>query len=207
MARARRGRGSVIRAFHGTPHDFGAFDPARAADGHAQEGAVFYFTTSAPDAAGYAGEGGRVLVVELDVGREPPARGPVTAAHRRDAEALVRRAPDLANTLTNWDENPARAMAAATRAALSAETPKGVFESVCYEFFRGNPAAFSMGMSDLGYGGTVLERAPDADGAPVRRVLMYDPAKIRVVDVLPKAVAAAARKAPRQEGASAPGFR
>jgi len=41
------GRG-LIRAYHGTPHQFDVFNPEHAADEHAQEGAGFYFTTHLP---------------------------------------------------------------------------------------------------------------------------------------------------------------
>jgi hypothetical protein len=171
------GRG-LIRAYHGTPHQFDAFDPEHAADGHAQEGAGFYFTTHLPDAETYATEKGRVLVVDLDVSRELAVRGKVNPKH---VETLMRQAPDLEDTLTNWDENPDRAFRMALSAMLKGDGPKACFENVWYDFYRDAPADYLRNVAALGYGGTLIPKALP-DGGQFFHIVMYDVAKVHVIE-------------------------
>lgn len=172
------GAGITGRFYHGAKVAFDAFDPARAADGHAQEGCGFYFTSDRDDAIHYAGSTGYLLTVELRIDRQLPLTG---RARRQDVEALMRASPELDSTLENWDENPSRAFAAALNGMMSRGTPKEVFEQVWWDFYRSHPAEFLAEVSRLGYDGTVFPRSALRDGTPVQHVVMYNVEKIKIV--------------------------
>lgn len=163
--------------YHGTPFDFTTFDPKRAADGHAQEGCGFYFTSSREDALRYA-SGGFLFTVDLLIDRELALKG---KAKRSEVEKLMRSAPNLEDTLMNWDEDPNRAFQAALTNMMSATSPKECFEQVWWDFYRSATEEYLHNVSALGYGGTIIPKAPDSDGTPVFHVVMYNAHKIKII--------------------------
>lgn len=86
--------------FHGTPHDFEAFDPATLGKGTDQLGSGFYFTSEEATASGYA-QGGFVLVAELAMDNPMPPEARFT---RSQIEAMLRAAPSFLETIENWGE-------------------------------------------------------------------------------------------------------
>lgn len=90
----------VTRWFHGTPHDFEAFDPATLGKGTDQLGSGFYFTSEESTANGYA-EGGFLLVAEIAMKRPMPADARFS---RAQIEAILRAAPAFQDVIQNWGE-------------------------------------------------------------------------------------------------------
>jgi hypothetical protein len=162
--------------YHGTTKQFDVFDPNRAADGFTKEGCGFYFTTDRQDARGYAFPKGRLLTCELQINRLVPLKGRIK---QQEVETIIKAAPDLDDTLTNWDENPRIAFRNAVRSMIEcSDSPKEVFEQIWYDFYRKNPADFLTQMVRLGYDGCVI---PRVDG--VSHVVMYNVAKIKIVGI------------------------
>lgn len=168
----------LIRAYHGTKTKFTAFDPNRAADGHAQEGCGFYFTTSERDARRYVGADGHVLVCDLDVHKVLP---PQRWFPSDELRILMRGAPDLDETLLNWDEDPVRAFTMAMRSMAQGEGAMACLQNVWYDFYRDHPAAFLTNVAKLGYGGSLIPRE-DENGESIVHIVMYDVNKIRIVE-------------------------
>ena len=119
-----------------------------------------------------------MLVVDLDLQRELPLVG---RANPKEVERLMRQAPDLEDSLMNWDEDPERAFKAALAAMLKQTGPKAVFESVWYDFYRDDPAAYLRNVAALGYGGSLIPRE-DENGESIVHIVMYDVNKIRIVE-------------------------
>ena len=62
-------------------------------------------------------------------------------------------APDLADTLTNWDERPDRALRMSLDAICSQENAKEAFESVWFDFYHDHADQYLTNMVKLGYTG------------------------------------------------------
>jgi len=88
----------------------------------------------------------------------------------------MQQAPDLADTLTNWAEDPKEAFQNAFQAMMQQDNPHQAFMSVWYDFYRGHEAAYLTNMTKLGYDGVVI---PQHDG--VVHVVMFSPEKIHKI--------------------------
>jgi hypothetical protein len=146
--------------FHGAKVRFGRFDPSKAADGHAQEGCGFYFTSERSDAWTHAAPGGAILSARLRIDRLLPSAGRVSVTEVR---RLVKASPVLNDLLINWDEDPDRAFDMAVHSMMSSGTgPKAVFDQIWYDFYRDHPAAYLTAVTGLGYDGAVISRPGNA---------------------------------------------
>jgi hypothetical protein len=144
-----------IIAYHGTPFNFESFDYSTVGAGDDQEGPGFYFTTSRNDALKYALKSQsvpapRILKVSLTLGKLVLDKGKTP---RKQVEQLIDWAPDLEDTLTNWDEEPGLAKIKAINAMLAYSSPRLVFQSIWADFYRKDPAGYLSSMRALGYTG------------------------------------------------------
>ena len=150
--------------YHGTPHDFEWFDLNAIGSGNDTEGPGIYFSTDLTDARSYAFPNGYVWTVRLHLRGLLPLSGPV---NRRQAEQMLREAPDLVDDLTNWDENPKKAFQIALNGMLSQGSPKEVFEQIWYDFYRRKPALWLEKLVKFGYDGFIVGRSGQTKHAVV----------------------------------------
>jgi hypothetical protein len=164
--------------FHGAKVRFGRFDPSKAADGHAQEGCGFYFTSERSDAWTHAAPGGAILSARLRIDRLLPSAGRVSVTEVR---RLVKASPVLNDLLINWDEDPDRAFDMAVHSMMSSGTgPKAVFDQIWYDFYRDHPAAYLTAVTGLGYDGAVIPRP-----GGITHVVMFNLDKIEIIEATP----------------------
>ena len=173
--------------YHGRTSQSTAFDPAHTGDRWAnnQDGPGFYFTSDPRDARTYAYPSGVVLQARLDPRKLVPHAGRVPAGQ---VDRLLRQAPDLADVLTNWDEDPRVAYRKLLAVATRQPTPWEAFLTAWGEAYRraGDNAAWMAGMVALGYDGVVSPSSwgVGEDGQPVQHVVVFNPERIRDVEVI-----------------------
>ena len=151
--------------YHGTPHEFDAFDGKHLGKGNDQLGSGFYFTDKLDTANGYAhtsdGAGGRVLVVDLFLVQplEMDAR-----FSEYEIEAMLRSSPDFNSMLANWGEvgfepEPvvvARAVSAYRELNESSNDALDVLNTISNDFWSGCEAEFLLSVRKItGYDGVV----------------------------------------------------
>lgn len=155
--------------FHGSPKQFNQFSYTYVGQGNDQEGPGFYFTDKEVNAQHY----GKVYKANLTLNKTVPLKGRI---NRREIKQMMRWAPDLEDTLTNWAENPNIAFQKAFDVIVNQNNPHQAFMSVWYDFYRGNEALYLQNMTKLGYDGVII---PQPDGS--NHVVMFSPDKIQIV--------------------------
>ena len=158
--------------WHGSPKSFDRFEYTflGTGRGHDQHGPGFYFTSKESDAKNY---GGNLIKANLTLNKTVPLRGRPKV---KEIRWLMQQAPDLADTLTNWNEDPRQAFQDALAAMLNQENPHQAFQQVWYDFYRGHEAEYLKNMTTLGYDGVVIPGAND-----ITHVVMFSPDKIEVI--------------------------
>lgn len=139
--------------FHGTPHDFETFDPARLGKGNDQLGSGFYFTDREDTAYGYAA-GGFVLVAELAI--SSPLL-PETRFTRRQIEEMLRASPDFGDLICNWGEVDFEGEGVVVRRAVDSyaainegcDDALQVLNAISNDLWNGQEAAFLAAVRDL----------------------------------------------------------
>lgn len=164
--------------YHGTTHRFDRFDPEFTGRGNDQEGPGFYFSSREEDARAYAYPSGRVLTVRLNFRNTLPPKGGITPKVKQQALQLLKAAPDLEDTLSDWGEDPNKALQQAYKLILDRDDALDVFTQIWYDFYRNSGPAWVRGMVSLGYDGVVIPRTADTVHAVV-----YNPDIIEVVNV------------------------
>ena len=160
--------------YHGSarPRINWSMESAGREDATDQEGPGIYFTTDLSDARSY-GEHISEVKLNLNKNRTVPLRGKLNETWVR---VTVKKAPDLADTLTNWDENPRRAFEVAIQNLLEYnEGPHDLLQTIYSDFFKGHPQEFfkAIGRS---FDGVVL---PRSNG--VLHAVIYNPAVIQTI--------------------------
>ena len=167
--------------YHGSPVKIDRFDLAHVGKGNDEDGPGFYFTGSLSDALKYAYPTGYVHEVQLRLNKTLPRRGrPET--YRNGLRWLLRHAPDLSDTLMNWDENPAVALEKLYDSVVSAETPAEAYLNVWGEAYRGEEATFCRTMAKRGWDGLLVD--PATRGG-IQHVVVFNPDAIRSVRAIP----------------------
>jgi len=139
-----------------------------------QEGPGLYFTTDINEARGY-GEYVSEVKLNLLKSRTVPLKGRLDTQRVR---LLIRKAPDLADTLTNWDEDPRRAFETAVNQLIeSSDGVHDLLQSIYADFYRGYPREFFKAI--WMYDGVVVPRAKGSLHA-----IIYNPAIIKTVRML-----------------------
>lgn len=140
--------------------------------GYNQEGPGFYFTSDESDAKIY---GHNLFHAKIHLNKPVPLKG---KPKRREIEVMIKNAPDLEDTLTNWDENPNLAFRKAVAAISDQPNPHQAFQSVWYDFYRGHEQDYLKNMVGLlGYDGVVV---PRANG--IQHIIVFDPSLIQRVN-------------------------
>jgi len=149
--------------------------------GHDQEGPGIYFTSLAENARRY---GKHFHEVRLDLRRTIPAKGQVSPLTVR---SLIQASPECQGCLEDWGEDPGQALRAAVKCILDANqgNPQQVFQSIWYDFYRGNPKAYLQEMVKLGYDGVVVdvdaeERAKKGE-EPIQHAIVFNVEAIRML--------------------------
>ncbi len=160
--------------WHGSPKRFERFvyEFLGTGRGYDQEGPGFYLTSERSDAANY---GGHLYQVRASAGHLLPLQGEVGA---RWVRWMLQQAPNLRDTLSNWHENRSMALHNALHAMLNHDSPHEVFQSVWYDFYRGNEAQYLKNMVLIGYDGVLLERK---DG--IRHPVVFSPDALTIEQV------------------------
>jgi hypothetical protein len=155
--------------------------------GHDQNGPGIYFTSSLKDARQYAYPNGYVYQVTLTPKKFMPTSG---SANKISGvvKTLINKAPDLADTLTNWDENPTKAKWALINGALKSgeDNPNEAVQQVWYDCYRYHGTEWMQELVKLGYDGVMVDPAQFA----AQHVVVWNPKIIHVVKEMPYAEAA-----------------
>lgn len=169
--------------YHGSLGKIEKFDVSKLGSGrgHDQDGPGFYFTDDVTDARRYASPNGFVHTATVTLRKAVPDKGKAKSA---EVLQLINAAPDLADTLTNWDENPAAAKRNALAAMLNQENPQQTFQSVWYDFYKGHEADYVRNMVKLGYDGLLVDRARNGG---TLHVVVFNPDVVKFTDTKPLA--------------------
>ncbi len=159
--------------YHGRSVDSEKFDLDHVGKEEAkdQEGPGFYFTADKKEAARYAYPAGVILTVKLTPRKLVSNTEP---APLQDVKHLIGKAPDKEATLTNWDENSAKALKIATKAMI-ADTAKQTFENIWFDFYRYEPRKYLDTLIHLGYDGHYAERQS-------QHIIIYNPNVIKILN-------------------------
>lgn len=162
--------------YHGSPINLTgtnrpSYDFLGSGRGYDQEGPGFYFTSDESDARNY---GKHILRAHLTLNRLVRLKGRILDGQIRK---MLDNAPDLADTLTNWDENPRVAYRNAMEAIKRYDSPHQAFQTIWYDFYRGHEAQYLTNMVKLlGFDGVVIPR-----GEGIEHAVVFDPSKIQII--------------------------
>lgn len=138
--------------YHGTKHDFITFDPDKADEGYSLKGPGFYLTSNKNEAEGY----GNILMTFKVKPKKILTRR--SRLSRDNIIDLIKSAPNLEETLANWDENPSIAFHEAIKSVFSyISNPLEMFETIWYDFYKNNHMELLKNMTNLGYSGSLHE--------------------------------------------------
>jgi len=155
--------------YHGSPKEFDAFSLDFVGDGLDQHGPGFYFTSSYDNAFMY----GNVKKYIVTIDKEPKLKGGI---NREEIKKLMKWAPDLEDSLTNWAENPKIAFDKAFNAMINTDSQYNAFLNVWYDFYRNNTKQYLINISKLGYDGIILNQ-----NQGIKYYIMFNPNKIKKV--------------------------
>ena len=155
-------------AYHGTNATFSQFDPEFTGKGNDQNGPGFYFTLDPQEARFY---GDIIMEVDLNLRKLVPLDG---ALQWSELETILKAAPDLEETLTDWGETTPKAFKTALESVIKYATgPKDAFEQIWYDFYRRHPAEWLSQMVKLGYDGVQIGN----------HVIVFNPDSINILEV------------------------
>lgn len=160
--------------YHGTKQPFDQFDLSYLTTGNHQSGPGFYFTTNIDSARTYAeGPTGTILACRLTPRKLITNRG---IPSERGVSIMIKNAPDLDMSLSNWDEDPQRAKYKAIHAMIEPGDPKETYDRVWADFYMGHEPEWVKWMIRFGYDGSAV---PPRTSETV--VIIWNPAKIKVL--------------------------
>ncbi len=162
--------------YHGSNHKINSFSDEFVGNGIDQEGPGIYFTSSENEAAGY---GEYLYRVDLNPNKLVSTKPGITP--KKEIEFLMKKAPNLEDTLYNWGENKNQAYAAAFKAMTdSGESPHEVFQSIWYDFYRKNPIEYVRNMIKLRYDGVLVDKAYNN----VKHLVVFNPDIISNIETI-----------------------
>lgn len=139
-----------------------------------QEGPGIYLTSSAQDAMKY-GKHVHIVKVKVVKSRLMPERRTLNSEFIR---GLIYKSPNRDDVLQNWDENPQRALVAATRSIMDSYGPneyREALEQIWADFYRGHEKQWLSRMRSLGWDGFLLDRQ---DG--VKHLISFVPENLTI---------------------------
>ena len=145
--------------------------------GHDQEGPGIYLTNNHEDACRY---GRYVYTVQAKMvkSRMMPDKRKIDLQRIR---TLIWKSPDRDDNLSNWDENPQRALSLAADQIMSSYGPdeyREAMEQVWYDFYKDHQAVFLSKMRVLGWDGFILDR-----NGGVKHFVCFNPEILKITDV------------------------
>lgn len=168
-----------IEAFHGAPKPIEKFSDEFVGNGVDQEGPGIYFTTNEEDAAGYARKSsgdGRLYKVIIHLKKPIPPKGKVKES---EIDQLLEWAPDVESKLMDWGSEDLETNKRLFKQSLKHEkTPKDVFQSVWYNFYRYAPQEYVRNMVILGYDGFIVQK----EFMNTKHIVVYNPKSIEVIE-------------------------
>lgn len=168
-----------FKAYHGTPKPIERFVDDFVGEGVDQEGPGIYFTSDMEDAYGYSrksqGEG-VVYEVELDMKNPVPEKGKVPIENIKN---LVEWAENWQDKILDWGyEDIDMNFQAFLKSLKYEKTPKDVYLSIWYNFYRYRPVDYVRNMVSLGFDGLIIKK----DFKNAIHYVVYNPKIIRVTD-------------------------
>lgn len=160
--------------YHGSDTKIEKFELDFLDTGNHQYGIGMYFATKASTTK-YFGTYTHEVLIDGNFTTVPKKRPNKTLAQK-----LIKMAPDLEMTLTDWDENPAMAFKKAVAAMVDAsETLEELIDTIWYDFYRDEPKQFLINLVKVtGYDGKFI----DVDDQ--KFLVLYNPNKILNVKIV-----------------------
>lgn len=123
--------------YHGSTRPRTTWDLSSVGNGNDQEGPGLYFATSLADARAY---GDYIALVYLTTTNKMPLKGRPDYNQIRN---LIKKAPDLDMSLSNWDEDPHIALTTAVETIVSsASSPFDAYQQVWADFYSSAPQEY-----------------------------------------------------------------
>jgi len=164
--------------YHGTKQDFSAFDLKYiiTEESIAQEGPGFYLSSDPEDAARYGGGKGFLKTVKLT--RKSGLRNEKSPYREVFMGSLVNNMPDKEDTLTNWDENPDKALRDLKRSILeSSDTLHEMVLNVWADCYMGHELALVTRLRRGGIDGFVINKQNG-----VKHLICYNPEILKIIE-------------------------
>lgn len=164
-----------IVLYHGSNHDIDQFNLDFLGDGNDEHGVGIYLTNDKKVAKSY-GEYTYEVVLDTDI-NEVPSIPP----SKKLAKVLMKKAPDLEMTLTDWAENPDEAFENALNAMTDVDTMLEMLLNILADFYRDSPKQYLVNV--VAYSGYDYHTVKFNNG--IEYMVLYNPKKIeskRIVD-------------------------
>jgi hypothetical protein len=159
--------------YHGSTNKFDnfSFTFLGKGKGYDENGPGFYFTSNKEDALHY---GQHQYEVKLHLKKTVPLKGKIK---RKEVEFLIKNAPNLYDTLTDWGEEPQEAFRYAVNSISNNDSPHDVFQTIWHDFYLRQNATdqYLTNMIKLGYDGVIIPKNE------LVHVVVFNPQKIEMI--------------------------
>lgn len=126
-----------LKVYHGTNHKIDKFNLDWLADGNHQHGIGLYFTTR-PETTKFYGEYTYEVLLDKNFKLVPKKKPNKTLATK-----LIKKAPNLEDVLSDWDENVNVALRKAIESVVEyTESLEDMIDQIWYDFYRDYPKEF-----------------------------------------------------------------
>lgn len=166
--------------YHGTKTDFPKFDMKYiiTEESIAQEGPGFYLTSDKNDAEKYALPNGFIKTVHLEKGSKASLRNEKTPFREVFMASLVNNMPNKEDVLSNWDENPDKALRDLKKSIMdTSDTLHEMILNVWSDCYMGNEIELVNRLKRGGIYGFVLNKQNG-----VKHLIAYNPDILKIVE-------------------------
>lgn len=165
--------------YHGSKKDFSAFDLKYiiTEESIAQEGPGFYLTSDAEDAEKYGLPNGFLKTVKLT--SKMGIRNEKSAPFREGFMGnLINKMPDKEDVLSNWAENPTRALYDLKKSILdSSDTGLEMAKNIWYECYKGYEIDYVTKLKSGGIDGFIVNKQNG-----VKHLICYNPDILKIIE-------------------------
>jgi len=144
--------------------------------GALQDGPGFYFTDDEQDADQYTGKEGIILKCELNPRKILTQKSKISPSIIKQ---MIKKAPDINDSLMDWDEYPTRAFNLAYSQIIDNDDVIDIFQNIWATFYTKKPngdVIYLKNMVALGIDGTEPRTEFKA-----RHLIIFNPAVIKVI--------------------------
>jgi hypothetical protein len=142
-----------------------------------QEGSGFYFSNHFNDALSYAYPNGIIMRCKVNYSK-PRLLTDKSPIRKNVVRDLIKKAPDLEMSLSNWDYDPARALVKAVNSIVDySDDGADAYQQVEYDFYRYEPQEYLKNLSK--YFDAHITRRSDTG----YHLIVYNPKVIKVLEV------------------------